>query len=102
MNDNTRTESVPSPPFESGQVWQLADSRLRIGLVGKRLVHYKLYKGLANTSPVFLSTQVALATFLQEQHAILLQEQVAVRPAVRNRPVPVRRKRASKAEPKAG
>ncbi len=31
-------------PFQTGQVWQLADSSVQIELVGKLLVHYRRYK----------------------------------------------------------
>jgi len=31
-------------PLEAGQVWRMADEDLRVGMVGKLLVHYKLGK----------------------------------------------------------
>ena len=74
MKNKTRGSKAPVAPFATGQVWQLADSRLRIGLVGKTLVHYKHFKGMAKTSPVFLSAKDALEKFLQEHRATLLPE----------------------------
>jgi hypothetical protein len=74
MKNNTRGSKTLLAPFAKGQVWQLADSHLRIGLVGKTLVHYKHFKGMAKTSPVFLSGKGALEKFLQEHRATLLPE----------------------------
>jgi hypothetical protein len=67
------TEQSSLTPLQTGQVWQLADSHLRIGLVGRTLVHYKHYKGLAGISGVSLK-QGALEKFLEEHKAVLLQE----------------------------
>lgn len=74
MKNKTRQSRVLLTPLQTGQVWQLADSHLRIGLVGRTLVHYKHYKGLAKASPVFLSSKGALEKFLEEHKAVLLQE----------------------------
>lgn len=74
MKNKTRKSKTLLPAFQSGQVWQLPDSHLRIGLVGRTLVHYKHYRGLAKTSPVLLSAKGALERFLQEHNAVLLQE----------------------------
>ena len=35
MNKNTQASSAPLPPFETGQVWQMDESTLQIGLIGK-------------------------------------------------------------------
>ena len=37
--------TVPWPTIETGQVWQMNDTTCHIGDVGKRLVHYKMFKG---------------------------------------------------------
>ena len=60
-------------PFQSGQIWQLEDSNLQIGLVGKTLVHYKHYKGEMKRSPVSLLNKDALERFLQDNQAVLVQ-----------------------------
>ena len=73
MKTKTRQSKTFLAPLESGQVWQVGDSHLRIGLVGKTLVHYKHYKGLVKASPVFLSSKEALEKLLEEQKAVLLQ-----------------------------
>jgi hypothetical protein len=67
-----RKSSVPCVAFETGQVWQLADSKLEIGLVGKTLVHYKHYKGLALRPPTQLSSKISLEKFLSTHEATLL------------------------------
>lgn len=43
-----------------GQVWQLADHKLEIGLVGRTLVHLKHYKGLELRPPTQLSSKTSL------------------------------------------
>ena len=53
----------------------MEDSNLQIGLVGKTLVHYKLFKGQIKRSPVSISNKDALERFLQEHQAVLAQAQ---------------------------
>jgi hypothetical protein len=59
--------------FQSGQVWQMADSNLQIGLVGKTLVHYKHYRGQVKRASVSLTSKRALGKFLQQSKAMLVQ-----------------------------
>ena len=63
---------VQLQPFLEGQVWQMEGSALHIGLVGKRLVHYKHVKTAAKRSPISLTGKDALENYLQEKRAILL------------------------------
>lgn len=75
---------MPLPPFVDGQVWQMGDSTLRIGLVGKTLVHYKHYSDVVKRPHVQLSGKGALERFLQKHAAILLPDApppVAAKPA---------------------
>jgi hypothetical protein len=58
-------------PFQSGQVWQMADSSVQIGLVGKLLVHYWYYKTKQLKVPISLISEVKLAKFLKENRAAL-------------------------------
>jgi hypothetical protein len=74
MKNKMRKSRIVLQPFQSGQVWQMEDSNLQIGLVGKTLVHYKLYKGQIKRSPVSLSNKDALERFLQDNQAVLAQE----------------------------
>ena len=58
--------------FETGQVWKLLDSKLHIGIIGKRLVHYTHLKLGATTAPSSLCTKVALEHYLMENGAVLI------------------------------
>ena len=60
--------------FQSGQVWELADSSVQIGLVGKTLVHYKHYRTKQLRVPTSLISKVKLEKFLRENRATLAQE----------------------------
>jgi hypothetical protein len=73
--NNTLQKSRPTrPPFQSGQVWELADSSLQIGLVGKTLVHYKHYKGKTKRAPISLAGIKVLEKYLKVNKATLVQE----------------------------
>ncbi len=75
MKSRSKTSKAISPkPLQNGQVWQIDDSNLHIELVGKRLVHYKLFKGTAKRAPVSLSGVDALNRFLRQNNGVLIQE----------------------------
>jgi hypothetical protein len=78
MKNKTRKNPVLLQPFQSGQVWQMEDSHLEIGLIGKTLVHYKHYKGVMKRSPVSLLNKEVLAKFLVENQAVLVRRQPAL------------------------
>jgi hypothetical protein len=86
MKRKTRKTRAVRQPLESGQIWQMEDSHLEIGLIGKTLVHYKHYKGVMKRSPVSLLNKEALERFLQENRAVLVQRQAAQRPTPAARP----------------
>ena len=73
MKSKLRKNRVLLQPFQSGQIWQMEDSNLQIELVGKRLVHYKLYKGKTKRTPISLSGKEVVEKFLKENKAILVQ-----------------------------
>ncbi len=88
----TKAPPAPFPLFESGQIWQMGDTTLEMGLVGKRLVHYKLYKAQAKRPPTQLLGKEALEKFLVERGAILVPAVPAPAPAAPARKsVPPRR-----------
>ena len=66
---------IPLEPFQLGQIWQLEGSSVQIGLVGKKLVHYKQFKG---KKPVRVPTSLAgigeLEKYLRRNKAILLPQ----------------------------
>ena len=61
-------------PFQSGQLWELADSSVRIGLVGRFLVHYRHYRTKQPRVPTSLTSKVELEKFLRKNRATLVQE----------------------------
>ncbi|MBI3878035.1 MAG: hypothetical protein HY300_19085 [Verrucomicrobia bacterium] len=61
-------------PFEVGQIWELKDSNLHIGLVGKTLVHYKHYRNELKRAPVSLANKTTLAKFLRANRAVLVRQ----------------------------
>jgi len=64
----------PPKELQNGQIWRMEDSHLHIALVGKRLVHYKLYKAAAKRAPVSLLGKETLTKFLRENNGILVRE----------------------------
>ena len=74
MKQNRRT---PSTPIETGQLWQLEDSNVRIGLIGKTLVHYKHFRTAAPRAPVSLTTIGVLEKFLFDKKAVLVKDTLA-------------------------
>ena len=44
MKNNKPTRRISLQPLETGQIWRMAELNLKVGLVGKLLVHYKLAK----------------------------------------------------------
>ena len=81
MKNKLRKNRILLQPFQSGQVWQMGDSSLEIGLIGKTLVHYKHYRGQMKRSPVSLLNKDALERFLQDNQAVLVQQQPALSPS---------------------
>ena len=69
-----RKRRTPLPPFETGQLWQMEDSNVRIGLIGKTLVHYKHFRPSTPRAPVSLASKGVLEKFLVERKAILIEE----------------------------
>lgn len=59
------------PTLETGQIWEMPNSNLRIGLIGKTLVHYKHYKGTCPRASVLLTGKAALQEYLIKHKAVL-------------------------------
>ena len=68
----------PLTPFATGQIWQMQNSRLQIGTIGKTLVHYKHFRGTTARSPVSLTGRSSLEKFLIENNAVLLDPKAKV------------------------
>lgn len=59
--------------LQNGQVWQVRDSNIQIQLVGKRLVHYKLFKGKTKRPAVSVSGKDVVEGYLKEHKATLVR-----------------------------
>jgi hypothetical protein len=68
-----RKTRPPLTPLETGQIWQMGDSNVHIGLVGKHLVHYKLFKGQTKRAPISLAGIGVVEKYLKDSKAILIQ-----------------------------
>jgi hypothetical protein len=61
-------------PLRAGQIWEVEDTNLQIGLVGKTLIHYKRYKGKTRGVPSSIASRTDLERFLKAHKAVLVQE----------------------------
>jgi hypothetical protein len=59
-------------PLEDGQIWRMAELNLRVELVGKWLVHYKLAKPGAVRTANSCSGIIAVRKYLKKNKAILV------------------------------
>ncbi len=71
---NIRFPQDPLRPFQAGNVWEMKDSSVLIGDVGKLLVNYQHYKGKDPKGPKTLTSKRNLERFLTKNKAILVQE----------------------------
>ena len=72
--DMKSTRCAPRKPLESGQIWRMGGSNLRVELVGKMLVHYKLAKSEAKRSPTHISGRELVEKYLEKNDAVLVGE----------------------------
>ena len=64
-------------PLETGQVWHMPELRMKVDLVGKLLVHYKLAKHNAVRVPNSIGSITSIEKFLKKKKAILVTETAA-------------------------
>ena len=57
----------------TGQLWRVADMNLRVGLIGKILVHYKLAKPNAVRIPNSVSGKTTVEDYLKKNKAVLIE-----------------------------
>lgn len=83
----TKTPGVKKPkasrpflkqPLVTGQLWRVADMNLRVGLIGKILVHYKLAKPDAVRIPNSVSGKTTVEEYLKKNKAVLIEEAAKV------------------------
>jgi len=65
----------PSPVFVRNQLWKVSNGYIRIGEIGKSLVHYRHgamphHRG----RPTHIISSEALKAYLQKNEAVLVQE----------------------------
>ncbi|MEQ2006491.1 MAG: hypothetical protein ABMA26_06815 [Limisphaerales bacterium] len=63
------------PLLEDGQVWQMNETTCRIGQLGKKLVHYIMFKGQPTHNAPIVTNKEVLTKHLQEMKAVLVQGQ---------------------------
>ena len=74
MKNNKPVRRISLQPLETGQVWRMAELNLKVGLVGKLLVHYKLAKTDAVRTQTSVSGKRVVEKFLKKNKAVLIQE----------------------------
>jgi hypothetical protein len=60
-------------PLEAGQVWRMAELNMRVELVGKLLVHYKLAKPNAVRIPNSVGGKTTIEKYLKKNKAVLVK-----------------------------
>lgn len=64
---------VPMKELASGQVWLVGDAHLKVEMIGKLLVHYKLAKPTAVRTPTSIAGISTLLKFMKKSKAVLIQ-----------------------------
>ncbi len=64
---------VPMKELAAGQVWLVGDAHLKVEMIGKLLVHYKLAKPTAVRTPTSIAGITTLIKFMKKSKAVLIQ-----------------------------
>ena len=64
---------IPLKPLASGQVWLVGEAHLKVEMIGKLLVHYKLAKPSAVRTPTSIAGITTLMKFMKKSKAVLIQ-----------------------------
>jgi hypothetical protein len=62
---------IAQPSLAAGQLWRMAEAELRVGMVGKLLVHYKLGKPNAVRVPNSCNVIKTIEAYLKANKAVL-------------------------------
>lgn len=73
MRDMKLKHRAPLEPLENGQIWRLGELNLKVEMIGKLLVHYKLAKPTAVRTPTSISGITTLRKYMRKNKAILIQ-----------------------------
>ena len=72
MKNNKPPRRISLKPLEAGQIWRMAELNLRVGMVGKLLVHYKLGKPNAVRVPNSCNCIKTIEKYLKTKKAVLV------------------------------
>ena len=73
MTDKKPKRSILRKPLETGQVWRLGEANLRVQMVGKLLVHYKLGMPKAVRVPTNITGISTLEKYMKKNKASLIE-----------------------------
>ena len=62
---------IVQQPLAAGQLWRMAEAELRVAIVGKLLVHYKLGKPNARRVPNSINPIKSIEKYLKARKALL-------------------------------
>jgi len=62
----------PFTPLAAGQIWQLGEANLKVEMVGKLLLHYKLAKPNAVRTPTSIAGISTLVKYMKKNKAVLI------------------------------
>jgi hypothetical protein len=74
MKNDKPTHRTSYQPLETGQIWRMDEFNLKVGLVGKLLVHYKLAKPDAVRAQTSVSGKRVVEKYLKKNKAVLVQK----------------------------
>ncbi len=69
--------SILSKPLENGQIWRLGEANLKVEMIGKLLVHYKLGAPKAVRVPTSITGISTLEKYMKKNKARLIKNGVA-------------------------
>ena len=72
MKNNKLMRQGSLKPLETGQVWRMAELNLKVGMVGKLLVHYKLARPDAVRTSNSCSGISTVEKYLKKNKAVLV------------------------------
>jgi hypothetical protein len=71
MTKDKPSPITDQPLLEAGQIWRMANTVLKVGMVGKTLVHYKLGKPNAIRTANSCSGIKTIQQYLKANNAVL-------------------------------
>lgn len=73
IKSKTVSRKKLQPALQTGQLWKVADLNLRVGMMGKILVHYKLAKPNAIRIPNSVAGKTTLEKYLKDNKGVLIE-----------------------------